>query len=472
MRFSDIASIVRTVDDDWFDPVLQADTQLFVDPFLIFEDKDSRWVGTHAKVVRFFNEALKLIAQSRANPASNAGAKVQNMLLFPEPDEFCLGYGEATTRGSGSGGQLRNAIMRSATETIARGVESVDHFEELAIFGEGLGPDRISDIVCNILKEEFIAYTKDVCARHGAVTQSVRVRNALWSEEHLRWSPKSEELPLNPTNQRPILLVPQRFLRELPTLDPWEFWEYMWTNEGEQLRADFNYDLARHVDRATITAYARRRPGAVQGFVRYREANPTSAYNVDGDPKFLFAAELATKVANRIVLPAEVGEDEFCDWILELVNNFRHEVEEGGIWRALWVDDTPRDERQVQLLFKLASGRLCEVSDVDLTKESDTGSGPVDFKLSRGASKRGHVEFKLAKSASLKRNLEHQLPSYMTSEEIDCGYFVVVQYRDDECDAEVRDSLQEIVDKVLTERGIKIRLVFVDARKKPSASKR
>jgi len=30
--------IERNATDDWFDPILNADTELFVDPFLIFKD--------------------------------------------------------------------------------------------------------------------------------------------------------------------------------------------------------------------------------------------------------------------------------------------------------------------------------------------------------------------------------------------------------------------------------------------------
>jgi len=35
MRFSEAFGVVRGQGDDWFDPVLERDTRLFVDPFLI-----------------------------------------------------------------------------------------------------------------------------------------------------------------------------------------------------------------------------------------------------------------------------------------------------------------------------------------------------------------------------------------------------------------------------------------------------
>jgi len=35
--------IRRTVKDDWFDAILDADTELFVDPFLLFREKRGFW---------------------------------------------------------------------------------------------------------------------------------------------------------------------------------------------------------------------------------------------------------------------------------------------------------------------------------------------------------------------------------------------------------------------------------------------
>ena len=37
--------ISRTRADDWFDTILDADTELFVDPFLVFREKRGFWSG-------------------------------------------------------------------------------------------------------------------------------------------------------------------------------------------------------------------------------------------------------------------------------------------------------------------------------------------------------------------------------------------------------------------------------------------
>lgn len=44
MFFSDYYKILHTGNDDWFDPIVSVDTKLFVDPFLIFADRDGHCV--------------------------------------------------------------------------------------------------------------------------------------------------------------------------------------------------------------------------------------------------------------------------------------------------------------------------------------------------------------------------------------------------------------------------------------------
>jgi hypothetical protein len=51
MLFSDSYGIQRTAQDDWFDPFLNLDTKLFIDPFLLYDDEAGPFVGSHADVI-------------------------------------------------------------------------------------------------------------------------------------------------------------------------------------------------------------------------------------------------------------------------------------------------------------------------------------------------------------------------------------------------------------------------------------
>jgi hypothetical protein len=43
--------IKRTRKDDWFDTILDVDTELFVDPFTIFKETSGSWKGAHDRLV-------------------------------------------------------------------------------------------------------------------------------------------------------------------------------------------------------------------------------------------------------------------------------------------------------------------------------------------------------------------------------------------------------------------------------------
>ena len=57
------------------------------------------------------------------------------------------------------------------------GLTHVDHFEQVALFGESIGADRISDIVCNVLKSQSVEYTQRVAAGKGVPMTDVKVRS-------------------------------------------------------------------------------------------------------------------------------------------------------------------------------------------------------------------------------------------------------------------------------------------------------
>src|SRR2546427_3073465 len=137
MLTSKYFKIRRAPADDWFDPILTTDTELFVDPFLIFKESEGSWSNAHETIVRHFDRAFRLIAEGNLNPESIAYRKALALLVFPEPREFCLGYTARGTAGSGSGDIYAGAIAAAIADAIKRGITNPKHFEELGILNEG-----------------------------------------------------------------------------------------------------------------------------------------------------------------------------------------------------------------------------------------------------------------------------------------------------------------------------------------------
>lgn len=143
MKFSEQFKIVTTEDDKWFDIILDLDTKLFVDPFLIYAAEHDEFIGSHKEVIDFFNVVFSLIAKSGGNHESPYWKQAQGLLFFPEVEELCLGYTGVGTKGSGSGSGFSKLIAEAIWQSIQAGVKEITHFEEISLLKEGIGADRL-----------------------------------------------------------------------------------------------------------------------------------------------------------------------------------------------------------------------------------------------------------------------------------------------------------------------------------------
>jgi hypothetical protein len=477
VRFSEHYGI--TVDDevdDWFDPLLFTDTRLFVDPFRVWADKDERWAGAHDHLLKFFAMVLAYVKEAKGNEKSPAWTKAQFLLLFPEPWEFCLGMAAGSPRGSGSGRGLQKDMLHGARTAVGLGITEVEHMELLVLFQEGIGVDRISDITCNVIKDYFIRYTQEVCRHHGVPMARFRVRHSHWDEEFGRWADGEHELPANPYltgPPGPVLLVPARFLRKIPTVDPGEFWDYAWANLNEQLRGDFNYDLGKRVPAHLKARLARQHPDTAMAYLRTLETDPKPPYDLAADPDlrnrwYEGGRDLAATSPLSFVPSAPA---DFPVFVEAMIGSFSHGLEESDAWRLLWVDDKPRGEREVQALFRSAVIHYCRAHGIVHSGESNAGRGPVDFKFAANWHAQALVEIKLTSNSRFWHGLRQQTVQYLRSEEVQLGYFVAVGFYDKDFEQKQLDRIEAVARQVSKETGKDVRFALVDARPKESASK-
>jgi hypothetical protein len=479
-RFTEQFGIKRNQADDWFDVLLPVDTLLFVDPFLIYGEKTGRWAKSHDRLIEFFNHALALMMKSMTaaggfNRESAHYRAATNLFMFPEPAEFCLGYGD-TPLGLGTGRRLGNALLTAAETTIDLGIEELEHFEELTLFQDQIGPDRISDVTCNVLKAEFIAYTQKVVKDHAPNDRAepITVPHASWSAEHSRWENLVTQLPRNPFTGRAVLLVPERFLRALPTVDPDDFWEYAWSYEAENIKGDFNYDLGKAASRSQeIARLAVRNIQIVRSYVVSLEKDPKAPYPLEADPKSAVRWYSASQevVANLTIMDTPSKKGDFCDFVEKLVEEFIDAVENRGLWKALWHAGKSMNELEVQRLFHAVMYGFCKSHDIDLSPESNAGSGPVDFKFSQGWSRKAIVEVKLARHARYWSGLRKQIVQYVKAEDVPCGFFLSVQFTEKDLEKARNDVVEAEASAVSKACGRKIKPKFANALPKEPASK-
>jgi hypothetical protein len=475
--FSTAYGLTCTAADDWFDSTLHTDTALFVDPFLMFNEHQAPWSTVERQLVQFFNEALLRVAASRGGSALER-TTASAMLSFPEPAALCLGYGDKTIFGSGSGSGLGQAMRQAANDAITAGITNISQFGELLLFGEGMGCDRVSDVVCNIIKSDLITYTQAVAVRNGIPMTTYLLPHVGYDYKQQRWHRQHVELPANPCWEKtPVILVPRRFLDELPGLDDDAFWEWVYDSHNEQLRHDLNVAIGQQLKRREIIALAKRRSTLRlrygQMYVAARRKQPLRPYDLERDPKNLvLPKQVAAQFSSLTQVEPPTSPEGFTNYIFSLAEDFKRLVENSGIWRNFWDGSRPRDEANAQGVFRAAVTLACRDRDIDVSPEANAGAGPVDFKFSQGWKRRSIVELKLASSSSFWNNIEEQPPTYMDAEDLTCGVIVVFQLEDKHCSEAFTAQASEAVESAAKERKIDYRIVFVDVRPKTSASKR
>ena len=463
--------IKRTNEDDWFDPILNADTELFVDPFLIFKDTNELWREAHRNIIGHFNRAFQLIAEGNLNPQTLSYQKALDLLIFTEPRELCLGYTSKGTAGLGSGKEYARRIASAIADAITRGIEHPRHFEELGILNAGIGADRISDATCTILKHGLIAYTQAIANRHGIRVAKHQLYAADFNEQRQRWETNEVDVPTNPYTGGPLLFVPSRFLRDLPTLNADDWWSYF---QNEQLRTDINYEILRNVDKATIVAKARANPESVRQWTIDREQSLADPYDLGTDPKGAWQWDPVTynfTASNPLQLPVVHSTEGFANVIRLVIKQFRLFVEQQGGWELLWDSTKDKPERAAQLLFRGIAQHYCKANNISLDAEVNLGRGPVDFKFSNGYLRRAHLEIKKLHNGKFWNGLEAQLPSYMRSDEVSDGWFIAVQYRSGKAAEKRISTLGDRVAKLAEAKELNLGYSVVDARPKKSASK-
>ena len=299
-----------------------------------------------------------------------------------------------------------------------------------------------------------------------------KIRHLEFDFEFLRWLDGNEYLPLNPYSGKSIILVPKNFLNELPAISPEEFRDYIWINKNAELRDDLNYEIKKSLNKSQIIKIAREYPSWVEEFTEKVEELSPNSYDLKNDKSGLYKWCEASKFAES--RPLELFANnyrEFVNVIEKIIQSFKLFVEDNSGYKLLWDDERERGKKEeaAQLLFFGLVKPYCMCKNIDISKETNVGKGPVDFKFSKGYKNRVLLEVKLARNSKFWNGLKSQLPQYLKSEEIYLGYFIVIVYTDEEFSEiqEIEQKVKELNQKI----NFQIKPVIIDTTKnKASAS--
>jgi hypothetical protein len=129
---------------DFVDVPIGNDVAVFLDPSRI-RSLDNEWAATcNSLLQNFFQHLLDLIKQNERQEA------LLMLEGLSESNEFHLGLSRGKSNGSGIGRKFARDFWAALSKSKAGRTGLLKDIEDACLFIDGVGPDRISDAVCDL----------------------------------------------------------------------------------------------------------------------------------------------------------------------------------------------------------------------------------------------------------------------------------------------------------------------------------
>ncbi|MFD8246928.1 hypothetical protein [Nocardia sp. NPDC059691] len=202
---------------DFVDVEIDRDTLLFIDPSVI-ASIDGPWEHACISAIQsFFQEVIDCI---KAGDKDKAKSLLSHL---SEDNSTRLGYSKRN-RGSGVGSKLSEEFFTelSASDAVHSGL--ISDIEDTALLIEGVGEDRISDVVTNIIRNLLIEYTQAAAAYYGIPLKNSIAVPPYWGANKRQWVSRYFDLPV--AGKSPLILVPKSIVRRLLFINPGEYYSH------------------------------------------------------------------------------------------------------------------------------------------------------------------------------------------------------------------------------------------------------
>lgn len=191
---------------DFVDIDLDLDFPLYIDPAGFLNPRDDFATKCQYDIQDFFKAVLEQIA-------SGNGAKGTQLLAgLREPNETHLGVSSGEPRGRGLGAGQAEQVMQSLKNSPAGKSGLLRDLTDVALFIEGIGADKISDMTTNIIRRHLIEYTQQEFELMKIQIPNQVPAGLIWDTGNGKWITDSfDRIPV--INGKRVLLVPKRYVR-------------------------------------------------------------------------------------------------------------------------------------------------------------------------------------------------------------------------------------------------------------------
>ena len=412
-----------------FDAFLEKDSAFFINIQRLKQTEEPEFLHSYERIRAFFTSIATILESADKKELSDKFYRTAlKKFAFSEVNEINLGFGDSKA-GAGLGPVLCKQVIDDAFDLVKKGCKAPELFEMIGLFEEGIGPDRLSDMIATIIIPDIQEYTKrvmkdfDVDPKHRA--------SFMFDDEGF---------VINQYKGCRLYLLPIDVLHELPVAKYWEDVGEV-ASKNEAIRQEMNNEVgdtwhkwASREQKAYIRDHIMMNPEAFERVVAAYREEEADKYNLYSDPEYFIVADI------------------FKDW-----------VENNRGWAE--IQSAASGEKSVQRFIHACAKHYIKVNNLDFSCEANEGHGPVDFKVSRG-NDCTVVEMKLSSNNDYMHGYKEQIHQYADSEGTENMVFILV------------DNGHKIrTDRLIEQNKTDIRLghvvpevVIVDANARKSAS--
>jgi hypothetical protein len=203
---------------DFVDVDVRNDSLLFIDPrgLLLLE---TEWGQECVSLIQdFFSCVLDAIHDDKMGRAK------QLLGQLHEPNDTRLGMSQGRASGHALGDELAGRVLTALAHSQAVKSGLLTDLEDTILLIEGVGPDLISDVATNVIRQPLIHYTQDVATDLGIPLIPDVASGAMWDPSKKAWV--AEYVDLLRADGRRLLLVPKIIVRQRMDYDPDEYFRH------------------------------------------------------------------------------------------------------------------------------------------------------------------------------------------------------------------------------------------------------
>lgn len=434
-----------------FDPILNFDTKLFVEPLLLKTSSSQLMREAFNNYNIFFVNLLKLL-KGASRGSDLCWRQAKRLVRFPEYKHTCIGYGSGTINGNGSGNDLNDKILQTAQEIVKVAEDCPDIFLLLPLLEEGIGADIISDMTQDIIDYDICEYTVGIMKQLGIEGTQI------YTAKSVNGDSKAYMLPYNSYYKCAIKLLPLDILSNLPLADTFDDWLVEQSNVNQEMREQVNkiiginwLETTKAEKKQTVLELIKKDKSFFLAVLSTLQTSTFEHYDLEKDYEGLYRwLEDSKQFMNvdqlNVMATERHGNEVSLHYIVENITcSFKLMIEDNELWRIFWTEHYSKlrhvKEFYSQMLFFMVSSAWLSAKKSNITVEHfiNKASQQLEFTFSRPGCQQIKVQVKHSNNyAGLKKGYEEQLEQ-CSKKGMQCFYVVL------DFDAEKSKQLKDIL---------------------------